>query len=377
MPRLARAQYDARQQIQQLAIRALLPTQLGTLLLQALSRAVPSDIQMLLGVDPASLLFNRLLSLQGVPEESFRVWLEHVYLVREPTYGTTFPGLMQAGLSAIVLRDDKESCWGVPSSLFHPICASELYHAYHDIDAPAGGMLRVLLAADGKYLAALELLRYDARHPFRPGDLVFLRLVAPLIGQALRSAFDREQASASPNLTGPGATGVLVLAPGGHVTLETPAARAWLDLLRATEQLKGGGLPTAVTATLGSLRPRVGELFPHAVLAATPAGFLRVEASLTSEDGSFIVTLAPQQPLTLPEVPASWPLTRQERLVCELLLRGQSNRQIATALVVSENTVETHCTHIYERLQIHSRNELLGLFFQQVYRPSFPFPGKQ
>src|SRR6266851_4410346 len=93
MPRLARAQYDARQQIQQLAIRALLPTQLGTLLLQALSRAVPSDIQMLLGVDPASLLFNRLLSLQGVPEESFRVWLEHVYLVREPTYGTTLPRL--------------------------------------------------------------------------------------------------------------------------------------------------------------------------------------------------------------------------------------------------------------------------------------------
>ena len=91
MPRLARAQYDARQQIQQLATRALLPTQLGALLLQALSRAVPSDIQMLLGVDPASLLFNRLLSLQGTREEMFRGWLEHAYLCGNRRMGRLSP----------------------------------------------------------------------------------------------------------------------------------------------------------------------------------------------------------------------------------------------------------------------------------------------
>lgn len=374
MPRLSRVQQEALQQLRQVASRTLFPEQLGTLLLEALRKAIPSDIQMLLGVDPASRLFNRLLALDERHASGFWYWLEHIYLVREPNVGTTFPGLMQAQLSAVVIHDRIETSWGIPQDLFHPLSAREVYHCYHEIDSPAGGILRALFAVDGHYVAALQMNRLEAHPSFQPTDLAFVRLIAPLIGRALRAAFDRERASACLDLISPEVTGVLILSPTQTVMTATPAAQRWMDLLRSKEQLRGTHLPTAVTSALASLRTHQ-ELLPHTVFAATPAGLLRVEASLTSEDGLLAVTLAPQQPPTLPEVPAAWPLTRQERQVCELLVHGQSNRQIAATLVVSENTVESHCAHVYEKLGVHSRSELLGRFFQEVYRPTLHHPG--
>lgn len=68
-----------------------------------------------------------------------------------------------------------------------------------------------------------------------------------------------------------------------------------------------------------------------------------------------------------PGPPPTWPLTLQEKQVLELVVQGQSNRKMASSLVVSENTVETHLRHMYEELDVHSRNELLARFFQEIY----------
>ena len=369
MPRLSRVQQEALQQLRHLASRALLPEQLGTMLLAALHKAIPSDIQMLLGVDPASRLFNRLLALEEKHASAFWHWLEHIYLVREPNVGTTFPGMMQARLSAVVLHDRIETSWGIPPDLFHPMSAREFSRHYHEINSSAGGMLRTFFAVDGYYIAALEMHRLEAHPSFQPTDLAFVRLIAPLIGRMLRSAFDRERANTILDLTSPEMSGVLILSPTKTVRMATPAALAWMERLRANERLGGTHLPTAVASAVASLSPRVQELLPHTVQVLTPTGPLRIEASLASEDGSLAVTLVPQQARIPLEVPASWPLTRQERQVCELLLRGQGNRQIAAALVVSENTVESHCAHVYEKLGVQNRRELLGRFFQEVRYP--------
>lgn len=366
MPRLSRVQQEALQQLRQLASRTLLPEQLGTMLLEALCQAIPSDIQVLLGVDPASRLFNRLLALDERHASGFWHWVEHIYLVGEPNWGTTFPGMMQAQLRAVVLHERIETSWGIPPDLFYPLSASEFSRCYHEIGSPAGGMLRAFFAVDGYYIAALEMHRLEAHPSFQPTDLAFMRLIAPLMGRALRSAFDRERANATPDLASPEMTGVLILSPTRKMMMATSAALAWMEHLRANEQLKGAHLPTAVASAVASLSPQVQELLPHTVLAATPAGLLRIEVSQALEDGSLAVTLVPQQARIPLEVPASWPLTRQERQVCELLLRGQSNRQIAAFLVVSENTVESHCGHVYEKLGVQNRRELLGRFFQEV-----------
>src|SRR5690349_312319 len=142
MPRLSRVQQEALQQLRQLASRALLPEQLGTMLLEALHKAIPSDRQMLLGVDPASRLFNRLLAMEERHASAFWHWLERIYLVGEPNVGLTFPGMMQARLSAVVLHERIETSWGIPPDLFHPLSAREFSRCYHEINSSDGGMLR-------------------------------------------------------------------------------------------------------------------------------------------------------------------------------------------------------------------------------------------
>lgn len=377
MPRLSRVQQEALSQLRQLASRNLLPEQLGMRLLQVLHQAIPSDIQVLMGVDPASRLFNRLLAMDERHTSRFWHWIEQIYLVGEPCWGVTFPGLMQAGLKSVVLRDQIETSWGIPPDLFHLVSVREFAHRYHEIDSPSGGILRAFFAVDGHNLAALEMSRLEAHPSFQPTDLAFMHLITPLIGKALRAAFDRERAHTSLDLLGPETTGVLILSPTRTVTMATPAALNWMEHLRASEHLRGAHLPTAVISAVASLSALTQNFLPHTVQIQTSTGLLRIEAAVASEDGSLALTLAPQHTPVELVVPTSWPLTRAERQVCERLLHGQSNQQIAAALVVSEHTVESHCTHVYEKLGIHNRRELLGRLFRETRSKELGAQGKK
>lgn len=62
------------------------------------------------------------------------------------------------------------------------------------------------------------------------------------------------------------------------------------------------------------------------------------------------------------EIPTAFPgapaLTPREREVCSWLVRGYSLATIARELGVSRGTVDTHVRHIYQKLGIHTREEL-------------------
>ena len=51
-------------------------------------------------------------------------------------------------------------------------------------------------------------------------------------------------------------------------------------------------------------------------------------------------------------------LSKQERNVQGLILQGKSNKEIANELFISLNTVKTHITNIYGKLQVSNRQEL-------------------
>ena len=55
-------------------------------------------------------------------------------------------------------------------------------------------------------------------------------------------------------------------------------------------------------------------------------------------------------------------LTDREREVLGFLLAGRSSRRIQEELFISESTANTHIRHIYQKLEVHSRQELLDLF---------------
>ncbi len=52
-------------------------------------------------------------------------------------------------------------------------------------------------------------------------------------------------------------------------------------------------------------------------------------------------------------------LSNQEQTIQQLILEGKSNKEIAKELFISLSTVKTHITHIYNKLQVSNRRELL------------------
>ena len=56
---------------------------------------------------------------------------------------------------------------------------------------------------------------------------------------------------------------------------------------------------------------------------------------------------------------AQAPITRREREVVSLAVRGMHAREIGTRLFIGERTVETHLAHAYSKLGVRSRVELL------------------
>ena len=51
-------------------------------------------------------------------------------------------------------------------------------------------------------------------------------------------------------------------------------------------------------------------------------------------------------------------LTETEGRIAALIARGRTNREIAGAMFVTENTVQTHLRHIFQKLGLRSRTEL-------------------
>jgi DNA-binding CsgD family transcriptional regulator len=55
-------------------------------------------------------------------------------------------------------------------------------------------------------------------------------------------------------------------------------------------------------------------------------------------------------------------LTPAERQVADLAAASHSNREIAQRLYVTRRTVETHLTHVFAKLGISGRSELVDAF---------------
>jgi len=52
-------------------------------------------------------------------------------------------------------------------------------------------------------------------------------------------------------------------------------------------------------------------------------------------------------------------LTSREREILQLLAEGKTNKEVATALNISPYTVETHRSHILQKLNLHNSSELV------------------
>jgi len=68
---------------------------------------------------------------------------------------------------------------------------------------------------------------------------------------------------------------------------------------------------------------------------------------------------------TVPDVPATFPLSRREREVLQHLALGERTARIADVLCISSATVRNHVQHICDKLGAHSRLEALAIAFHR------------
>lgn len=66
----------------------------------------------------------------------------------------------------------------------------------------------------------------------------------------------------------------------------------------------------------------------------------------------------------LKELKERYGLTERQMDILKLLVNGSSNKEIAEALCVTEDTVKGHLKHVMRRLEVNTRTEILSMLFQ-------------
>ncbi|MEO8394885.1 MAG: LuxR C-terminal-related transcriptional regulator [Chloroflexota bacterium] len=112
-----------------------------------------------------------------------------------------------------------------------------------------------------------------------------------------------------------------------------------------------------------ALTPLVEWDYPGIVLfegrAIIPLLQAAVERGIYSQLCRFCIEIFNPDRETRPiEIPGSSDsFTPREAEILRLMIAGESNREIAEALVISENTVKSHISHILSKLGVKSRTE--------------------
>jgi LuxR family maltose regulon positive regulatory protein len=101
---------------------------------------------------------------------------------------------------------------------------------------------------------------------------------------------------------------------------------------------EGAHLAALLRAVLPLIQNRPLSLFASTLLHLFPA---ESTAHLTASESTVQIE----------------PLSQKELRVLRLLVAGMSNAEIASELVVSNNTVKTHVKSIYRKLNVKSRDE--------------------
>jgi DNA-binding CsgD family transcriptional regulator len=313
---------------------------LRTGVLRALRRLMPVDAAFLATADPETLLFTSAYAEDPL-DAATGLFLDNEFGAEDVN---KFTALATAATHVSSLdaatRGDRWSSG-----------------RYRDIMRPAGlgDELRAALTTGGDCWGYLCLHRSDHPLGFTAAEAAVLARVGPHIAHGFRQSVllhaARGAADARP--------GVLILAGDLSVVATTPEAAALLEQLEPALHLP---LPTVVYAVVAALRRERPD--PSVRVRATSGGWLDLHAShLDGPDaGRVAVVIEPCTPrATVPIRLAASGLSPREAEVARLVLRGSSTRAISTALHISPHTVQDHLKHVFDKLGVRSRRDLVGL----------------
>lgn len=204
-------------------------------------------------------------------------------------------------------------------------------------------------AADG--IEAVALAR--ELHP----DVVLMDLHMPRKGGVLAT---REITAALPG------TRVMVLTTFDTDDLVFDAVRAG-----AQAYLLKDASEEEVLETVRAVHRGESRLTPHVARKVMDQFRLLANRATASTEPRFEPAAPPPAAAGMPPAPVGDPgdttalepdpLTERESAVLELIAKGHSNRQIATALFLAEGTVKNHVSRIMQKLHANTRTELAVL----------------
>jgi DNA-binding CsgD family transcriptional regulator len=330
-------------------------------------RAVPLEMYCMHANDPSSGLITRgVLSDPGY-EEIARVALERVYFEDEVT---PFGWMAKRRLAAVSLS---ESTGGKLEQALR----------YRELMVPLGveHEVRGVFALHGELWGCITAMREPGSPDFDAREVAFFRRIAPHLAAGLQAAALRSEALTKPHQEDD-SPGVLVLDHVGRVVQYTGAAERRLEELGDLSPgwREGDGLPEAVLSMTGVLRrvlgpgtDREGSRVPRLLVRARSGRWLVLHGAWTepgssrgSETMVIIEAAGPREVAWLRT--SAYGLTKREREVVDLVVRGASTKQISQALYISEYTVQDHLSNVFEKVGERGRRALIKrLYMDSIF----------
>lgn len=226
--------------------------------------------------------------------------------------------------------------------------------------------VQVACASGGWSWGHMCLRRRQGDDGFAGHELRFLDALVPHLTAGLRAAATRPAAGGTvsePEKSGTG-TGIVVLSPDGRVELANGVAER---LFRQPVSGTRYAMLTAVNIVAARLErtladPGATEI-PRLTLTDESSGVMyRLRAErLEGVDGRprGLVVIEPTTGLAdVWHVLARHGLSRREAQVALAIMRGRTNGQVASELHMSIHTVQEHVGRVFDKLGVHSRQEL-------------------
>lgn len=168
--------------------------------------------------------------------------------------------------------------------------------------------------------------------------------------------------------------GLIVLGSDDRIESATAPARAWLgELLDSTHGSAAVPLVVASIAHQARLAAAGGTKEVATLrLPRRSGGWLRLDASMLDEGDTgrvAIIVGQSREPEVATMIAEAYRLTRRERELTGLVLRGRSTEQIAELLGLSRYTVQDHLKSIFGKVGVRSRRELVAQLFLQQAAP--------
>lgn len=213
----------------------------------------------------------------------------------------------------------------------------------------------------------LGLYRAANQNPFDSRDQTQLMRLVPYVFHAYQAA-NEVDFEPSPD----GTSGMMIMNPQGDMLYQSPEAKLLLREARfprlLTDQRAEDRLQAKLAELCGNLRSIYcgQEAPPPSFTHAGPNGQFQfraywLEGCQQQPDGLIGILIEHREPLVLKVLRGmrDLPLSPTQRDVALLLARGLALEQICSCLHIKPSTLKDHIGKIYQKLDIHQREELL------------------